>query len=248
MKKQPSLDELIEITKEILRAKYPSAEFAFLSGSIIRGEGTPFSDLDIVVIFKKLPNSFRESFYFQDLPIETFVHTPETLNYFFESDARRGVPSLAAMVAEGIEVPHKSDLSEKLKRLANEVLKNPPNLTAEQTTNLRYHITNLVDDIRAPRSKEELTASATELYAVLAEFYLRANGFWAARNKSIPRMLRKTNPEFGVVFGESFEELFVCGKPEKVIQMAETVLEKSGGFASENLRFDASADWQKPIE
>lgn len=33
MKKQPSLDELIKITKEVLQTKYPSAEFAFLAQS-----------------------------------------------------------------------------------------------------------------------------------------------------------------------------------------------------------------------
>ena len=175
----------------------------------MRGEETAFSDLDIVVIYKELPNSFREAFHFRDFPIETFVHTPETLNYFFESDAKRGVPSLAAMVAEGIEVPKKNDLSEKLKQLANEVFSNPPEFTSEQTINLRYQITNLIDDVREPRSKEELTATGTELYAVLAEFYLRANGYWSARNKSIPRMLRKVNPEFCDVFGDGFEELFV---------------------------------------
>jgi hypothetical protein len=38
MKKNSSLDELIEITGEILRAGYASAEFAFLSGSFVRGE------------------------------------------------------------------------------------------------------------------------------------------------------------------------------------------------------------------
>nr|MBA4184122.1 nucleotidyltransferase domain-containing protein [Acidobacteriota bacterium] len=95
MKKQPSLDELIKITKEILQTKYPSAEFAFLAGSIVRGEGTAFSDLDIVIIYKELPNAFRESFYFRKFPVETFVHTPETLNYFiFDLDRPSSVGSL----------------------------------------------------------------------------------------------------------------------------------------------------------
>jgi len=64
-----------------------------LAGSIVRGEGTPHSDLDLVVIFDRLPNAYRESFYFGDLPVEAFVHDPETLNYFlFEVDRSSGIP------------------------------------------------------------------------------------------------------------------------------------------------------------
>lgn len=105
-----SIEKLTEITKQILQKKYPNAEFAFLAGSYIRGEATAFSDLDIVVIFENLPNAYRESFYFQDFPVETFVHDPETLNFFFEQDAERGIPSLPQMVSEGIAVPTETEL------------------------------------------------------------------------------------------------------------------------------------------
>ncbi len=248
MKNQLSIAELIEITKEILQTKYPTAEFAFLAGSIVRGEGTAFSDLDIVIVYKELPNAFRESFYFRKFPVETFVHTPETLNYFFEADAKTRVPSLARMVAEGIEVSAKNDLSEKLKCLANDCLNNPPKISDEEIRNFRCWITDLLDDIREPRSKEELTASGTTLYGAAADFYLRTNGVWSAKSKSIPRSLRKLNPDFHQKFCESFEELFVAGKPEKVIELTETILEKHGGLLFDGVRLDAPTDWQKPIE
>ncbi|NJM54129.1 MAG: nucleotidyltransferase domain-containing protein [Blastocatellia bacterium] len=81
-----SFENLIYITKEILQTKYSSAEFVFLAGSIIRGEGTKYSDLDIVVIFENLPNAYRESFYFQDFPWmcqhfwgKSFFSIPSTL-------------------------------------------------------------------------------------------------------------------------------------------------------------------------
>lgn len=244
------IQKLIEITKEILQAKYATAEFAFLAGSIVRGEATSFSDLDLVVIFENLPCAFRESFYFQHLPVEVFAHTPETLNYFmFEIDRPSGFPVLPQMVSEGIEVPEKSDLSEKLKRLAKECLAmKPPALAPRQIDSLRYQITNLIDDIREPRSKEELTAGGGELYSVLADFYLRANNFWSAKNKAIPRVLEKTNPDLRREFCESFEELFVAGKTEKVILMTETILKPHGGFLFEGERLDAPSDWRKSID
>lgn len=248
MERKTSLDELIEITGEILRAKYASAEFAFLSGSFVRGEATAFSDLDIVVVYKQLPNAFRECFYFRKFPVETFVHTPETLNYFYASDAKTFVPSLAAMVAEGIEVPAKTDLSARLKHSASEILSNPPKISDEEIRDFRGWLTDLIDDIRAPRSKEELTASGATLYAALAEFYLRTNGAWSAKSKSVPRALRKLNFEFQQRFCESFERLFVAGEAVKVIEMTEELLAPHGGFLFDGLRLDAPADWRNPIE
>ena len=248
MNDRPPLDALIEITKEILRVKYREAEFAFLAGSIVRGEGTAFSDLDIVVIYKELPNAFRESFYFRNYPVETFVQTPETCNYFFETNAKTFVPSLAAMVAEGIEVPAKTDLSISLKHLANEYLSCPPVISAEEIRDTRAWLTDLIDDIRAPRSKEELTATGTTLYAVLANFYLRTNGAWAAKSKSIPRALKKSNPDFQQRFGASFEQLFVAGETETIIKLTEELLAPHGGFLFNGLRLDASSDCRKPLE
>jgi len=248
MNDRPPLDALIEITKEILRVKYREAEFAFLAGSIVRGEGTAFSDLDIVVIYKELPNAFRESFYFRSYPVETFVQTPETLNYFFETNAENFVPSLAAMVAEGIEVPAKTDLSARLKDLANENLRRPPVISDEEIRDARAWLTDLIDDIRAPRSKEELTATGTTLYAALATFYLRTNGVWAAKSKSIPRALLKLNPDFQQRFCAGFERLFVAGETETVIKLTEELLALHGGFLFDGLRLDASPDCRKSLE
>ena len=241
------LSNLIKITNEILQTKYPSAEFAFLAGSIVRGEGTAFSDLDIVVIFENLPTAYRESFYFQGFPVETFVHTAETLNYFFEMDAKSGIPSLQQMVSEGIEIPNSCELSEILKKIANEFLNNPPKISDEEIRTFQYWITDLIDDIREPRSKSELTATGTRLYEAISDCYLRTNNQWSAKGKTIPRKLQKANLEFYQKFTESFEELFVDGKTERVIKLAENLLKKHGGFMFDGIRLDAPPEWKKII-
>ena len=103
----------------------------FLAGSLVREEGTPYSDLDLVVVFKRLPTAYRESFHFQGYPVEAFVHDPETLNYFFtEVDRPSGIPSLMQMVVEGVEVPDTTSPALRLKQLAESVLAmGPPALT-----------------------------------------------------------------------------------------------------------------------
>jgi hypothetical protein len=221
----------------------------FLAGSIVRGEGTPYSDLDLVVIFDKLPNAYRESFYFQGFPVEAFVHDPETLNYFFyEVDRPSGIPALAQMVLEGVEIPEPCELSQSLKQLAASVIASrPPELSEEDIRKLRYSITNLVDDIRHPRSKEELIASGTELYEELANYYLRVNSLWSAKSKSVPRILKQANAELYLRYCDGFDKLFVNGQPEKVVALAEEILKPHGGFLFAGHKLDAPAEYRKPI-
>ena len=238
-----------QVVTEIFATRYPDANVLFLAGSILRGEGTRFSDLDLVVIFERLPAPYRESFYFKDFPVEAFVHDPETLNYFFsEVDRPSGIPSLAQMVLEGIEIPQANALSRTLKELAAAVIQlGPPNLSAEEIRKLRYDITNLVDDIREPRSKAELIGTGAQLYDVLANCYFRTNNLWSAKGKSIPRILQQADQDLCSRFLQAFDELFVGGLPEKVISLAEEILEPSGGFLFEGHRLEAPRHYRKPL-
>jgi hypothetical protein len=240
----------IQAAKRIFATKYADAELLFLAGSVVRGEQTKASDLDIVVIYENLPNAYRESFTFQDWPVEAFVHDPETLNYFFnEVDGPSGYPSLMQMVLEGVEVPRPTKLSGALKQLAGDLIEaGPPKLSEEDLRRMRYRITDLVDDIRHPCSKGELIASGTLLYSELADFYFRSQNYWSAKGKTIPRRLKQVAPDFYKRFCGAFEALFVSGKHGPVITLAEEVLQPYGGFLFNDQRFDAPADFRKTIE
>jgi hypothetical protein len=243
------MKDLIKITKQILDDRYPDADVIFLSGSLLRGEGTPYSDLDLIVIFERLPHAWRESFNFQGYPVEAFVHDPETFNYFiFEFGIPSGQSAMAHMVAEGVEVPGPTEISQSLKRITTDLIAaGPPELSDEDERKLRYTITNLIDDIRQPRSKEELVASGAELYSALANYYFRTNGLWSAVNKSIPRRFSKANPELYSLFREGFDQLFAGGKSDKVIALAEEILKRHGGFLFDGYKHEASPDCRKPL-
>jgi hypothetical protein len=201
------------------------------------------------VIFDKLPAAYRESFNFQGFPIEAFVHDPETLNYFLhEVDRPSGIPSLAQMLLEGVEIPEPNDLSRSLKHLAASVMQlGPPGLSEEEVRKLRYDITNLVDDIRQPRSRDELVASGAELYEMVANYYLRTNALWSAKGKSIPRILRQANADLCLRYAASFDQLFAHSRPESVVALVEEILGPGGGFLFDGHRLDAPADYRKPL-
>jgi predicted nucleotidyltransferase len=212
----------------------------FLGGSVLRGEATPASDLDIVVVYERLPNAYREAFVYGGWPVEAFVHDAGTLAEFFESDRRRGVPALMSMVWEGVEVPEACEFSAGLKRSARELLEaGPPPWDEEELTLRRYRLTDWVDDMRFPRSAEELVATGAWLYQDAAEFYFRTRGLWSAHSKTIPRRLRETDAAFAERFLRAFEALFAEKRPEPAIALVAELLEPFGGLLFEGFRKEA---------
>lgn len=241
-----SLQAEIEAAETIRQQKHPDAGAVFLAGSIIRGEGNEHSDLDIVVVYEQLPAAYRESFVFSRWPVEVFVHDPATLAHFFvEFDRKRGIPSLASMVSEGLEVPAPSDLSTKCKNMADALLlKGPPSWNQADIDASRYCITNLIDDIRQPHSYIEAIATATELHRALATHVFRSRGLWSASGKMVPRQLKKTMPEIATEWQDCFSKLFETGNADHLILMVESLLEPVGGLLFENYRQTAPANWR----
>src|SRR3989442_7023685 len=114
-----SANRIVGVAKAICADRYPDAAVAFAAGSLVRGEGTAYSDLDLVVVYANVASAYRESFRFEGYPVEVFVHDLDTLEFFFfEVDRPSGVPSLPQMVVEGIEIPAPNDVSQAMKEPA----------------------------------------------------------------------------------------------------------------------------------
>jgi hypothetical protein len=84
-----------------LASRFPGASFGLVAGSIMRGEGTTASDIDLVVIFSHLDAAWRESFELDGFPVEAFVHDHETIRWFMDQDAECGYPIIVNMIVEG---------------------------------------------------------------------------------------------------------------------------------------------------
>ena len=240
-------EHIIDVANSIHADRYKDAVAIFAAGSIVRGEGTPFSDLDLVVIHAQLPCAYRESFRYGGYPVEAFVHDPATLEYFFlEVDRPSGVPVLPRMVVEGVEIPGPTEMSRELKRRAAAVIASgPPALDTASERRMRYVVSDLLDDLRAPRSQEELIGASARLYERLADYHLRRLGLWSAKGKAIPRALRQTDAAVGAAYCDAFAELFARGDPQAVIRLAEDLLRESGGPLFDGFRADAPSAWRR---
>jgi predicted nucleotidyltransferase len=69
----PRPDEVLEVAAKVLAVRYPDADAAFVAGSLMRGEGSTTSDIDLVVLYGSLARAYRESLLFEEIPVETFV-------------------------------------------------------------------------------------------------------------------------------------------------------------------------------
>lgn len=233
--------------KAALAKRYPEAELAFLAGSVVRGDATMTSDLDLVVVFERLDRAYRQSFTLDGWPIEAFVHDPQTLRYFMEEvDGPRGVPSLPAMISEGIAIPEVTALARSLKDCAKAVLESgPPPLSAEELDSRRYAITDMSEDLVEPRSPIEAWATGIQLYTLMADFALRARGEWSATGKTLPRRLSMADPELAQAFEAAFDALFEARDTGPVIALAERILQPHGGRLRDGYAAFAPADWRK---
>jgi predicted nucleotidyltransferase len=243
-------DRILDIARELCADRFKGAAVAFAAGSIVRGDGTAFSDLDLVVVFERLDRAWRESFLFDGVPVEAFAHDPSTLEYFFlEVDRPSGVPSLPNMVHEGVEIPGPTPLSTALKRRAAAILDaGPPALDEAAERGMRYLVSDLLDDLRAPRSRDELIGAGVRLYEPLAAYLLRRRGRWSAHGKAIPRALRRFDPDLGDAFCDAFTALFAHADSGPVVRLTDDLLREAGGPLFDGYRLDAPAEWRRPVD
>ncbi|WP_395448134.1 nucleotidyltransferase domain-containing protein [Aminobacter sp. UC22_36] len=240
---QPAAEGVLEIAREIVRQRYSGAACAFVAGSIMRGQGTTSSDVDLVVVFDRLDAAWREPFVQGGFPVEAFVHDPSTLAWFMDEDARNGHPVLAHMVAEGQQVGDDEGLAQALKQDAAErMLRGPGSLADARSKELRYIITDLMEDLRGDRTAAEIRAISASLYQPLADLTLLGRGVWSGKGKWVPRLLHKQDSELAVQFDEAFRAA-ANGQGSILRAFTESELSRNGGafFAGDRRQAPVSA-------
>jgi hypothetical protein len=241
----PTADEVVRLAIRVLADRYPKADAAFVAGSFLRGEGSPTSDIDLVVLHSSLPHAYRESFLFNGVPVEAFVHDPETLSWFLEQDRKEGHAPLIGMLAEGVLIGPRQDAGISFKQRGLHMLAaGPPPLSAEALMRLRYAITDKLDDLQADRPSVELIAIGAALHPLLAELALRGNGRWNGSGKWNARLLSQFDHSVSERFEKAFLSLYNGSDSRSVLRLADTLLEPHGGRLFAGYRSDAPADWR----
>lgn len=208
---------------------FPNCHGALLAGSVVRGEATKTSDLDMVIFDQNLKSAYRESFIEFGWNIEVFVHNLSSYKDFFKSDCERARPSLPNMVKEGI-VLKDCGIMEAIKQEAKDLLEMGPEEWSAETIRIkRYFITDVLDDFIGCTKRTEEIFIANTLAELVSEFVLRTNRQWIGTSKWVVRALRNYDRKFADQFVEAFDIYYKTGDKNKIILMVDNILKPFGG-------------------
>ncbi|PUB11155.1 nucleotidyltransferase domain-containing protein [Paenisporosarcina sp. OV554] len=219
----------LEAGEKFIQKHYPNCQGALLAGSVVRGEATEMSDLDIVIFDEKINSAYRESHVEFGWPIEVFAHNLASYKFYFESDYLRARPSLPRMVSEGI-VLIDDGIIESIKNEADILLeKGPEKWTLQTITTKRYFLTDALDDFLGCLDRAEELFIANTIAVLLSEFVLRSNCKWMGDSKWIVRSLKQFDENYAKRFVEAFDRYYKYGEKNLIINLVDKALKPHGG-------------------
>ncbi|OFW75578.1 MAG: hypothetical protein A2201_11775 [Alicyclobacillus sp. RIFOXYA1_FULL_53_8] len=219
----------IEVAKQFVSTHFPDCSVAILTGSASRGEETPYSDLDILIISDSEPSAYVQAFYEHDWMIEVLMHNRESYKKFFEGDKLRGRPSLPHMFATGIILVDDGTAGEIQQQARLLLESGPPSWGERDMAFARFVITNHLLDLQAGLDPMATIFAVNELANALQELVLRANGHWIGKGKRIIPALTGFDSDFAQEFSDSFQNFFTRNDLAGVIHFADRTLTPFGG-------------------
>ena len=220
----------IEAAKAFLDKHFPECSTAFLAGSVLRGEATTTSDLDIFIITSREGTPYRESFYEFGWPIEAFVHSSTSYQEFFLSNIKRRRPSLPTMCVEGIILRDSNHLAQSITDEARLHLERGPEpLSPREIIDFRYRVTDLLDDFVGSEKLGESYFVANNLAVEATNLILCYHRQWIGYGKWVLRALNKFDPKLVQQLTTALENFYQRGEKEGLINFANQALDLVGG-------------------
>ncbi len=219
----------VETAQMLINERFPDCRGAILGGSVVRGEGTATSDLDIIVINDKAGSVRRESFYYKGWPAELFVHTIDSCRVYFHKDAERARPTLPRMVAKGLVLRGGDFLGGIRKEAALLLAAGPALWTDAELTFKRYFLTDALEDFIGSTKRHESLFVAGKLAELAHEFLLRTNKQWIGQSKWIYREIAYYDQALADRFAGCFDSFYQYGEKQPVIELVDDIMKPCGG-------------------
>jgi hypothetical protein len=222
--------DAIEAAKNFVVQAFPACDAAFLGGSVVRGEATATSDLDVVIVTQETEVAYRQSLYTSGWPVEAFVHTPASYRAFFASDTQRRRPSLPRMCAEGIILLDRNGSALRIQREAQALLdQGPEPLNDAEVTLLRYHLTDMLDDFAGSVRPGESFFIAATIAELSTELILGYHRQWIGKGKWVLRALHAFDAHLAQRLTDALESFSQQEEKDQLIVFAQDALQLVGG-------------------
>lgn len=166
-----------------------------VAGTIIRGNASPSSDLDLYVLHEARERQ-RVQRFFAGVPAEIFVNPPDQVERYFEGEKQGGRLVQAHMVGTGFVLYEEGTAVSRLRELAAAALASTPEPPPDFLTRLRYAVATWLEDA------EDVAGADPELCALLlwravesaVEYRFWAAGRWQPRYKDTLTALEAVDP------------------------------------------------------
>ncbi|WP_284292254.1 hypothetical protein [Luteimicrobium album] len=217
--------------------RYPEARWALLTGSVVDASArTAGSDLDVVVCLTDGGMGHRDSLRWHGWPVEVFANPESGHRWFLEKEGARRKPILCRMIATGVQVAGEPGASLALQSECRALLDAGPGAPSDtMLEDLRYAVTDLLDDLTYTRDAGEAIAARHVLWERVGHFALAAAGRWDGGGKWLLRELRAWDP------GWAARWLAAVEHDETMTTLAHETLRAAGGPLFEGYRRTAPA-------
>lgn len=232
-------EALIDQARRLVAELHPDASAVVLAGSVAAGRARAGSDLDLAVLLPDGRSTHRETLRHEGRVAEVFAHTRAGLDELraFDAASRRGV--VQQLYATGLVLldrdGHAARIAEECRA---ELLAGPPPLPAEQRENLRYALTDLLDDLADAPDRLEALAVGAEVLRAAADLLSDHHRAWTGTGKWFPRRLLAADPDLGARLLAAHRTLGETGDPAALLAAAGAALALAGGPLSAGYRRD----------
>ncbi len=186
------------LPREILDARFPDALGGLVAGSTARGDDTPSSDLDLIVLLAGRPAPMRRTERVQGRLVEFFVHTEDSFVAFVDRERLLRRSPLLHMCAQGLVIRDDDGRLARLQDLARDRCSTgPAGLTGDELDDRRYRLTALLDDLTDETDPVDRAALAAAVFTDVADLALVSRGHWTGTGRWLTRRLREIDPGLG---------------------------------------------------
>ncbi|HEY8700831.1 MAG TPA: nucleotidyltransferase domain-containing protein [Arthrobacter sp.] len=219
------------IARTFVEEKHPGASASILGGSAASGTATSTSDLDIAVLYPDGHANFAETTSFRGWMVETFVHTPESLQFWYQKEAEERRPIIAELCASGILLTDDGSGDAWQSGARSQMAQGPRPLTGPERDSRRYSLSALIDDLSGSKSEAEAFMLSADIFHDAADLLLLETGGWLGGGKWVIRRLAQSDHVVATRLRTWAAD--PQRDPGSLIVLAHEVLDISGGYIQE---------------
>jgi hypothetical protein len=212
-----------------------------VSGTILRGNPAPSSDLDIYVIREKpvrqrIQKFFNRTSGASSVPAEIFVNPASQILKYFTEEQESGRPLTAHMLATGFTILQVSPIISELRQRARDILAHPPQRDAERLTTVRYMAAARYEDGTDVAETDPETASMILGLAVhdMLTYYFLEMEHYVPRDKDLFEGVEKLDATLAGLSRAFFGAHEIESRLALAEQIADRTIETHGFFEWES--------------